>query len=458
MLRLVYLLIVILFLEGFLSLRAARYISLVPELFSIGLFALIMLKSGMDRKLSLHPKYLILALLLVLHVLVGLILNGVQPGTVALGSRLYLKWIPLFFLPAIYHFSEEELKKILRLILILCLIQLPVALYQKLVEFSHMKTGDVITGTLGFGMSGALSILLLSTITILTSFYARRRIGFWKYALLVALLFLPTTINETKVTIVLLPFALFLPFLFSGQFHLLDKRVLAHVGMGAVLVATYSVIYNFYQVEDRPGITEFVEDREYMRYYMFGRKELIYKSDTVAAEYNRVVGDTPEQIGEEWTPRFTKIAITLKALGGDPIVMWTGVGIGNVSDSVIEDFMGKYSHRFGNISRGVTFTIMLWETGLGGVLLLLLLILFMAKDTYHFVSERGVRGALAGGFMVIHMIFLLMTIYINIFFATALIYLYILFGGYFAAERYRDAALQQEEIQKQRGGIMGRTA
>ena len=454
MLRLVYLLIFILFFEGFFSLRVVRYFSLIPELFSIGLFALIVLKVGIDKKISLHPKYMILALLVILHVVVGLILNGVQPGTIAIGSRPYLKWLPLFFLPAIYHFSEEELRKILRLILVLCLIQLPVAFFQKLVEFSHMRTGDVITGTLNFGMSGALSILLLSVIAVLTSFYARHKIGFGRYAVLVILLFLPTTINETKVTIVLLPFALFLPFLFSGQFHLLDKRMLMHVGMGVVLVAVYAVIYNFYQVEDRPDITEFVE-REHMQAYMFGRSELIQKSDTVSAEFDRVVGDMPEQIGEEWTPRFTKMAITLKALSGDPIVMWTGVGIGNVSDSIVDDFMGQYSRRFGNISRGITFTIMLWETGLGGVLLLLIFVLFMARDTYHFISERGTRGAFAGGFMAIHMMFLLMTIYINMFYAMVLIYLYILFGGFFAAERYREGRLRQEGSFEE-SGLAGR--
>ena len=456
MLRLVYLLIFILFFEGFFSLRVIRYISLTPELFSIGLFALIVLKVGMDKDISLHPKYIILALLVILHVLIGLILNGVQPGTIAIGSRPYLKWLPVFFIPAIYHFTEDDLKKILRLILVLGLIQLPVAFFQKLVEFSDRRTGDVITGTLNFGMSGALSILLLSTVAVLTSYYARRKMDFKLYAFLVFLLFLPTTINETKVTMVLLPFALFLPFLFSGRFSLLDNRMLMHVFMGGVLVVVYTVIYNYYQVEDRPDITEFVESKEHMQAYMFGQSDLVKKSDTVSAEFGRVVGDMPEQIGEEWTPRFTKMAITIKALSGNPIIMWTGVGIGNVSDSIVDDFVGQYSRRFGNISRGITFTIMLWETGLGGLLLLALFVLFMAKDTYHFISEQGTRGALAGGFMAIHAMFLLMIIYINLFFAMILIYLYVFFGGYFAAERYREGRIQQKKLPN--GGGLARRA
>ncbi len=436
MLKLLYLLVFILFFEGFFSLRTMHYISLVPELLSIGLFALIMLKIGMDKQVAIHSKYIILALLAVLHVVAGLILNGVQPGTIAVGIRPYLKWLPLFMLPAIYRFSEDELAKILRFILALCLIQLPLSLFQKLVEFSHLRTGDVITGTLGFGMSGALSILLLAAITTLTSYYARRKIGFAKYALLLIVLFLPTTINETKVTLVLLPFALLMPFLLSGRFHLLDRRMLGHIGIGIALVSVYAVIYNFYQPEERPDIKEFVE-QGHIRSYMFGFSELIRRADTVDAEFNRVVGDAPEQIGEDWTPRFTKMGISFKALYGDPIIMWTGVGIGNVSTSVIDDFAGEYAARFGNISRGTTFTFMLWEVGLGGVIIFVVFVLFIAKDTYHFVSDHGTRGALAGGLMVIHMIFLLMTIYINMFFATTLIYLYAFLGGYFAAERHR---------------------
>jgi len=174
--KLVFILFFVLIFSGIGGQIGIRKLGLLSEFLSVAIFALLIPMAAKMRRLDIEIKYILLLVFACLHVLIGLIINMVPMGTIALGSRTYLKWIPIFLIPVVHCFSSSDIKKILKFLLVLLVIQLPVVLFQRLVMFRHSESGDPITGTLGAGSSGALSVLLVSGIAILMSFYISGKI------------------------------------------------------------------------------------------------------------------------------------------------------------------------------------------------------------------------------------------------------------------------------------------
>ena len=105
-----------------------------------------------------------------------------------------------------------------------------------------MKTGDYITGTVGG--SGLLSIIMLCAIAMITAFYAKGRMPLWAFAVLTLVCLAPASINETTVTIVLLPFAIAIPFLFVGNWREFVRKLIPIGTVGVVLFSAYIAVYS----------------------------------------------------------------------------------------------------------------------------------------------------------------------------------------------------------------------
>ena len=131
-------------------------------------------------------------------------MNDVSPQVSFAGARNYFKYLPLFLIPFAYHFSAEDIRKQFVVVVGLALIQIPVTVRQRFFQFkaSDFASGDVITGTLGG--SGLLSIFLVCTIIMIIAYYLGKRISLGRTIVLCLILLVPTTINETKVTPILL--------------------------------------------------------------------------------------------------------------------------------------------------------------------------------------------------------------------------------------------------------------
>ena len=135
------------------------------------------------------------------------------------GIRTFLRAIPWFFIGAVVAFTENDIRNQLRLLLAIALIQLPLAIEQRLHGFGGelgyvSYTGDATAGT--FIISSVLSLFLICCLCMLVAFYLRKRIKTQQFALLFAALLTPTLINETKGTLVFLPLALFVTFLVAA--------------------------------------------------------------------------------------------------------------------------------------------------------------------------------------------------------------------------------------------------
>src|SRR5690606_41540042 len=94
-------------------------------------------------------------------------------------------------------------------------------------------TGDVVTGTTS--NSGTLSVLMVSGVTVLTVMYLRRRLALMPLLVLTGFLLVPTMLNETKPTLVMLPIAMLAPILFMRRAEKPFRRLMPLV---AVFVVT----------------------------------------------------------------------------------------------------------------------------------------------------------------------------------------------------------------------------
>ena len=172
-----------------------RSIALLPDILSM-VAALVVLFLGGSRDSALSKKYVVLFLCLIAVILIGIASNSTTAGSLIVGIRNYLKFLPFFFLPAVFAFSEKQLGSQLKLLLAFVLLQGPLSLYQKFIQFGITSSGDYISGTLTSG--GQLPILLAGAIAILTAFYLRQRMTTARYFTFLSLMAVPVMLSESK--------------------------------------------------------------------------------------------------------------------------------------------------------------------------------------------------------------------------------------------------------------------
>lgn len=432
--KLLLILIALLFLEDFVP---TGKLKLVPELISAMIFAFILLRAALYNIISIPPRYLILGVFILLHGLVGIMVNSVAPGTIVTGLRPYLRWLPLMLLPTVYQSPDSQFRNQLLLMLCFLLLQAPVTLYQRLIEYRDYGSGDMITGTLGVGGSGALSVLLLSGIAVLTAFYARGMISGAKLFMLVVILTLPTTINETKATFVLLPFAILVPYLFAGWQKINVAKLTSILTILAVLFGGYITLYNQFYKEQGVEANGEKSLWDNVARYLYGGRE--WTTDELIGEQrigrNTILPEDP--IGsKEGGGRIDKILMPIRTLSYDPVKLWVGLGFGNASTSTIGQFSGEFAIRIGEISGETTASFLLWETGLGGIALFLVLLGFLTYDAIRLSKLNDARGTLAAGWVGVMLIMIICVAYLNMFYFNALSYLWAYLSGHIIAWRF----------------------
>jgi hypothetical protein len=112
----------------------SRHLTWLPEVISLIALLIVIAYGARNKTVNLSIAYLVIFGLLAVHIVCGVILNSVSTGPIVTGIRTYLKYLPFFFLPIVYEFTPQEMKRQLQLLLIIALAQLPIALYQRLVE------------------------------------------------------------------------------------------------------------------------------------------------------------------------------------------------------------------------------------------------------------------------------------------------------------------------------------
>ncbi|HEY6454258.1 MAG TPA: hypothetical protein VIY90_03145 [Steroidobacteraceae bacterium] len=397
---------------------APGIVKFLPDLLSICTAVYVVLAGTRQRFRYVGFKYWLIFAALTLALICGPLVNHEAPGPIINGMRYYLRAIPFFFLPAVVAYSEEDLKRFMYLILGLSLLQCPIAAYQRYtVAENNQFSGDPVIGTLM--ISGILSLFLISVLCIMGSLMVRGRVGKLWYACCFVTLVLPMSINETKVTIFLLPLALLVTFALAAR---PGRRIPVTLSALALLVlggAIFVPLYNYFNTLHNPvpfTVQEFLTNSELFNNYMS-------KSAGVG---------TDEEAG-----RTTSLVAPFMQLGHDPINLTLGLGIGNVSQSSLgTQFTGHFATLYWNFAHGLSLSMFLFEIGLFGTTLVLLLHWMVLRDALY-VSHRdsGLLGALAPGYVGAWLTITVGLLYLTIHTFESLSFMFWFFSGLLAARR-----------------------
>lgn len=393
-----------------------RYLSFLPELLSIAALLIIPARFMIIGGKNFPPKCVFLLIFLFLNILIGAIINLEPAAPLIAGLRVYLKPIPFFILPFVYPFSKDQISRQLKFILYLFLIQTPISLYQRFIQSRGLLTGDLVTGTLT--TSGHLTIVLCCAIAITMCFYLEKTISLKKFITLFLFLFIPMTINETKVTLILLPIALIMPIMsFSGKISI--KQYIPMFITGIFSAVAFFAIYDYFiSARWGYGLLDFLT--------MEGRTEdYLYKGASTKGDAGKV-------------GRVDTYVLAFKSLYDNILSLFFGLGIGNVSESSISGLSGEYSEKYREFNvNGTSLAVVLWEMGIFGVILYYTLYFMAYKDGKQLGHCGGTIGTFASGWSVVAIIMMISATYNNVIQENATGYLFWYFSGYIISECYR---------------------
>ncbi|MFU8814054.1 MAG: hypothetical protein ACNA7W_01835 [Pseudomonadales bacterium] len=392
-------------------------ISLAPDALSVIATILVLGRLVRTKRFDVNVKYLVFFLLFAIHLVNGAIINDAAAGGLVAGLRVYLKFLPFFFVPIVYEFSDREMKGLMLLLLGVLILQLPISVLQRWVLFPDKATGDVVRGSVETG--AFLSIILVCAISVLFALYLKKMIRAWTFGWLFLLLFLPTTLNETKGTIILFPFALGVPVLLMEGRKRFQGAVLV-AAIGAVALGLFSFLYQYTQVKfvgQDDTITDFFEPDRF-QHYMAPRTAGI---ETMEERYGRV----------------DVVVAAFEEISKDPVTLLVGFGMGSVTPSPIPH-LSAYRPEF--VERGITETsapYILLETGVLGALLWLVFFTMLFRDSQALSRRDGLVGALALGWLGVLPVIVVALFYKAIIPVNAIMYLFWFYCGHVAASHYR---------------------
>jgi hypothetical protein len=230
----------------------------------------------------------------------------------------------------------------------------------------------------------------------------------------IAILLLPTTLNETKATLLMLPMALIVPALVMPKGSRAAQRMLPIVMVGGVAMVAFVAVYDYliqYSSAGEP-IGEFVGETSFWRYLYSG-----------AAEQDA-----------NYIGRFDSLEFALQGIGRDPLTAALGLGAGNVSPSFLPQFDGEYADYYDRYGVGMTqITSLLWQVGFVGLAVYLLLYQFVLSDA-RALARGGGEFALLGQIWVgVTVIMIFALIYKSVFSMNEIGYPFWFYSGVVAA-------------------------
>jgi hypothetical protein len=402
-----------------------------PELLSLIITVLILFRSLRGGLSTISAKYWFTFGFLSFVIVCGIFTNGVGPGPMLAGMRYDLRAIPLFLLPAVAHFTDEQKRTQFKVILGLALLQLPVSIYQRWTIYSQGRfSGDDVRGTVLD--SGIMSMLLICVVCVLMGFFMRGQLKKWPFFILFFLLLFPTTINETKATVILLPVGLMATIIAAsppGKKLKVFFAGTALLGMfAAILFPIYALMNANSPYKDDKSLLDFFTNEKQLGNYVNDKKDI-------------GVGGAKRMVG-----RGTAIKLPLKYLARDPVNLAFGLGLGNASHSNLgEQFSGRYYDIFKYfvVSSAAAFLL---EVGVVGITLIFILYWLIFTDALAVakLDKEGPVGGLAAGWIGVVGVMGLATFYNVSHSFVSVSYLYWYFAGMVVARRGELLALARQ--------------
>jgi hypothetical protein len=408
-----------------LAWKPASLVKFVPELMAV-LLALAVFFEGVRKGFPyVATKYWIVFGSLAFIVICGILTNSVGSGPVFAGIRVYVRALPLFFIPAVFNFSEEQIKTQVKVMLGVGLMQVPIACYQRYVIWAAGRfSGDDVRGTAAD--SGILSIILICMALVVLGAYMRKQITASRFFPLFFLLLLPTMINETKATVILLPIGLMTTIVAGSppgrRMKVMATGMALLVAFGAILVPVYDWTAEKNPYKNEQHLMDFFTNQKEMDRYMNAKG-----TAGIGSRHAVRRGDA--------------LRVPLEYLSKDPVKLAFGLGIGNASHSNMgQQFEGTYFDlfQFFAVLSVSTFMLELGIFGLGLVFVLYALLFFDAIAVAR--QDKSLMGTIAAGWIGVMPVIALATFYTQIHTFTMLSFLFWYFSGFVAARRAQLAA------------------
>ena len=396
-----------------------KYLSLMPELLGVFMLGMLMLGAGRLGGPRLAPVYWPVFAFMCLHILLGAIFNEGNIGSGVTSLRYYLRWVPVFLFPVFFGVSDHALRLQFKLIAILALVQLPVALGQRVIWWSA-ASGDMVRGTVP--NSASLSIFLASVICIWVAAYTKGTQTLSRTAWVCILLMIPMTLNESKGAIILLPAAVFIVSLSSGSFQERLRRLLWAFGVTSLFFAMYVPIYDsFMEGRKSESIVQFVIDGHAVK-YLAGR-----------------------ELGNE--KRFGRLDGVIAPLRSHaeagPTTLAFGLGVGSVSESYLgSEFEGEHYQDKGDLVYAQVSKL-LWELGVVGVVGLFVILGLIFRDALVLKESTGVEGVLGLGWVGVIGLMYLSVFYSELMSKEAISYPFWYFSGVVASRAFQIRSVRQ---------------
>ncbi|MEA3180302.1 MAG: hypothetical protein QOI59_3825 [Gammaproteobacteria bacterium] len=413
-----------------LAWKPASLVKFVPEVMAIIIACAVFFEGVRKGFPNVATRYWIAFGSMAFIVICGILTNSVGSGPVFGGIRVYVRAIPLFLVPAVFTFTDEQIKTQVKLMLGIGLLQVPVAIYQRYVIWAAGRfSGDDVRGTAAD--SGILSIILICMALVLLGAYMRKQITATRFFILFFLLLLPTMINETKATVILLPIGLLTTIVAgspTGQRLKVFTMGVVLLGVfGAILVPVYDWMAEKNPYKNEKHLMDFFTNSQEMNRYMetkggagVGTQHAVRRNDA--------------------------IRVPIQYLSKDPVKLAFGLGIGNASHSNLgQNFEGDYYDLFQYFSVLSISTFML-ELGMFGTVVVFILYALLFFDAIAVAREdTGLRGSLAIGWIGIVPVIVAAMFYTSIHLFTILSFYFWYFGGMVAARRTQLAAVHTME-------------
>jgi hypothetical protein len=246
------------------------------------------------------------------------------------------------------------------------------------------------------------------------------------FLLMFLLLLAPTTINETKGTLVMLPIGLMVAFVVAAKPGHALRRVVTSLALFAVVLAIFIPVYNALNEQREYGVTigQFFTDPKNIERYLSSDKE---------------VGAQGE-VG-----RVDAVVVPTQQVAADPVNFAFGFGIGNASDSALGTaYSGLYADRYKNFL-GTTYSRYILEVGAVGVALVLLVYLLVFQDARAVArADQGLLGAMAAGWTGVCVVMVLGSVYSKVEVSSTLNFLFWFYSGLIMAARVRIARAAEQ--------------
>ena len=276
-------------------------------------------------------------------------------------------------------------------------------------------SGDSVVGS--FEDSSCLSIILISGVCVMTAMYIRGLLPRVKFMLLFFVTLIPTTINETKATLILLPIGLVTTMVVASP---PSKRLRVAISACFLLVAFFAIFAPIYDYLERDNpykvpVSTFFTDPDKFQSYV-----------------DRHAVDT----GAKHAGRMDGVRIPFNNLMRDPVQSAFGVGIGNASHSTLgQQFTGAYNLIYEKFLLSSLTSFML-EIGMLGTGLVFVLYWLVFRDCLVVARcDGGLLGAFAAAWAGIAAMTVISMPYKTIHAFPSLSYFFWFYSGLVAARR-----------------------